>query len=212
MTTPFDRRVVALAWLRRIHRWSGLWVAILALLFAPTGLLMNHRATLRIALGAPRESVRRVALPAPAPVDAKAFGDWVARMQAGGAGTLRVREEPSRPVPWGDGSLRQPAHWIATLATPASVLQADYWVGRPDATFKRSDNDLLTALTNLHKGNGMGVGWVLLVDTLAAGLLVLVLSGITLWALSSRRRAAGLAILAASAGSLFAAARLAGWS
>ena len=36
-------------------------------------------------------------------------------------------------------------------------------------------------ITRLHKGVGMGVGWVLLADTLAGGLVFLSLTGLLLW-------------------------------
>ena len=36
-------------------------------------------------------------------------------------------------------------------------------------------------ITRLHKGVGMGMGWVLLADTLAGGLVFLSLTGLLLW-------------------------------
>ena len=40
---------------------------------------------------------------------------------------------------------------------------------------------MFALLTRLHKGVGMGVGWVLLADTLAGGLVFLSLTGLLLW-------------------------------
>jgi hypothetical protein len=52
---------------------------------------------------------------------------------------------------------------------------------------------------NLHKGVGMSVGWILLVDTLAGSLIFLCASGVALWLLTHRRRTrTGLAILGSS--------------
>ena len=60
---------------------------------------------------------------------------------------------------------------------------------------RRTDNGGIATLTNLHKGVGMGVAWVLLVDTLAGSILLLSISGVLLWSLTHRRRFAGLAIV-----------------
>jgi hypothetical protein len=65
-------------------------------------------------------------------------------------------------------------------------------------TLKRSDNNVFATLTNLHKGVGMGIGWILLVDTLAGSIILLSLSGVVLWALTNRRRTIGVAIGAVS--------------
>ncbi|HWU69276.1 MAG TPA: PepSY-associated TM helix domain-containing protein, partial [Stenotrophobium sp.] len=54
--------------------------------------------------------------------------------------------------------------------------------------------------TSLHKGVGMGVGWVLLVDTLAGSIILLSLSGVVLWTQLNRRRLLGAGIGLASLG------------
>lgn len=74
-------------------------------------------------------------------------------------------------------------------------MQADYWVGNASVSVRRTDNGLVATLTNLHKGVGMPVAWILLVDTLAGSLILLSLSGVSLWLMTRRRRAVGLAIL-----------------
>ncbi|MGZ8142573.1 MAG: PepSY-associated TM helix domain-containing protein, partial [Methylosarcina sp.] len=63
-------------------------------------------------------------------------------------------------------------------------------------TVKRGTGNLFSVLSNLHKGVGMGVGWVLLADTLAGGLIVLSLTGILLWTRlhGGRLAAAGLGL------------------
>jgi hypothetical protein len=77
-------------------------------------------------------------------------------------------------------------------------VRADYWVGNSYVTVERSDNGTLATLANLHKGSGMGVAWVLLVDTLAGSIILLSLSGVLLWALTARRRTVGIVIGALS--------------
>jgi uncharacterized protein len=69
---------------------------------------------------------------------------------------------------------------------------------------RRTDAGVIATLANLHKGVGMPVAWILLVDTLAGSMILLSLSGLALWMLTRRKRALGLAIaasaLAATAG------------
>jgi uncharacterized protein len=88
----------------------------------------------------------------------------------------------------------QPEHWTINFAAPKSALQADYWVGNRTVSVRRTDNGFVAMLTNLHKGVGMPVAWILLVDTLAGSLILLSLSGLALWMLTRRKRTVGLAI------------------
>jgi len=42
------KRIHWLKWLRRIHAWVGLWGAAMGLLFGVSGILLNHRAVMKI--------------------------------------------------------------------------------------------------------------------------------------------------------------------
>src|SRR5690349_16200042 len=44
-----------LVWLKRIHAWTGFWGALAFLIIGSSGMLLNHRATLKIDTGAARE-------------------------------------------------------------------------------------------------------------------------------------------------------------
>lgn len=195
--TP-SRRASFVKWLRRMHGWIGLWGAVLGLLFGSTGILLNHRAVLKIPAVQSQESTVQVPLPTPAPVSAQAMADWLKRSLRLAPEPGRVRAEPSRPVPWGDRAIVQPARWSASFTSPSSNIQAEYWVGNSYITLKRVQNNSFGTLTNLHKGTGMGVGWILLVDTLAGSIILLSISGVVLWALTHRRRVIGIAIGAVS--------------
>jgi hypothetical protein len=50
---------------------------------------------------------------------------------------------------------------------------------------------LMGTLTNLHKGTGLSVSWVLLVDTLAGSVMLLSLYGLCSWMSTQRRRTVG---------------------
>jgi hypothetical protein len=53
-------------------------------------------------------------------------------------------------------------------------------------------------MSNLHKGVGLSVGWVLLIDTLAGSIILLSLTGVLLWTELNKKRTAGVVIVAAS--------------
>lgn len=193
-----SRRALVVRWLRKTHGYIGLWGAVLGLLFGGTGILLNHRAVLKIPAAQVQESTVQIPLPRPAPATPEALAAWLKRTLRLAQPAGRVKAEAARPVAWGDASLLQPARWSASFTSPSSNVQAEYWVGNNYVSLKRTDNNAFATLTNLHKGTGMSVGWVLLVDTLAGSIILLSLSGVGLWALTQRRHVVGLAIGAAS--------------
>lgn len=195
--TP-SRRAVAVKWLRKMHGWIGLWGAVLGLLFGSTGILLNHRAVLKIPAAQTQESTVQVPLPDPAPADPQALAAWLKSSLKLAPDPARVKLDPARTVAWGDRTLVQPARWSASFTSPSGAVAAEYWVGNNYVTLKRTENNVFATLTNLHKGVGMSVGWILLVDTLAGSIILLSLSGVVLWALTNRRRTVGIAIASVS--------------
>jgi hypothetical protein len=193
-----SRRAIAVKWLRKMHGWIGLWGAVLGLLFGSTGILLNHRAILKIPAAQVQESTVQLPLPNPAPADPQALAAWLKNSLKLEPDPARVKAEPARPVAWGDRAVVQPARWSASFTSPTGSVQAEYWVGNSSVSLKRSENTVFATLTNLHKGVGMSVGWILLVDTLAGSIILLSLSGVVLWSLTNRRRTVGIAIASVS--------------
>jgi hypothetical protein len=191
---PRGRRAIFLKWLRKMHGWIGLWGATLGLLFGITGILQNHRAIMKIPAAQAQETMLQLALPSPAPADAQAMSHWLQQELALDRPALRVRSEPAKPVAWGDKSLRQPARWSAIFSSPRMNMQAEYWVGNSFVSVKRTENNLFATLNNLHKGTGVGIGWILLADTLAGSIILLSLTGVVLWTMLNRRRIIGASI------------------
>jgi uncharacterized protein len=199
--TPGDAgpsRAVVLKWLRKTHGWIGLWGAVLGLLFGGTGILLNHRAVLKIPAGQSQESTIQLALPQPAPANPKAMAAWLSASLGIARDASRVKAEPSKPVAWGDKSLAQPERWSGAFTGPQNGAQFEYWVGNNFVTVKRNENNAFSTLSNLHKGTGMGIGWILLVDTLAGSIILLSITGVLLWALMTRKRMVGTAIAGVS--------------
>jgi hypothetical protein len=197
---PF--RIQAVQWLRRTHGWIGLWGATLGLLFGTSGIWLNHRAILKLPPMAQQRVNTQIALPDPAPVNAEALAVWLQTALKLDAPASSVKTDAARPVAWaekGDKTapvLMQPEHWTITYGGPRHSVQAETWAGNRSVSVRTVDNGLMGTLTNLHKGTGMTVPWILLVDTLAGSLILLSLSGLTLWALTNRKRVVGGAIFA----------------
>ena len=193
------RRVTFIKWLRKVHGWVGLWGAALGLLFGSTGFLLNHRAgPLRVSTGEPVVSTVQVPLPQPAPATPRELGQWL-KQELNLPGTLgRAQKEPAHKVAWGERSMMQPEHWQLSIVTPHQNTAADYWVGNDFVTVKRTENSLLATLANLHKGTGMSIGWVLLADTLAGGIVLLSLTGVLLWSELNRRKTIGVVLVGGS--------------
>jgi hypothetical protein len=176
------RRATVIKWLRNAHGWIGLWGAALGLLFGTTGFVLNHRAgPMRIATGAPQVTELQAALPTPAPHTPHDLAAWLQGTFKLNGRLGRVQREPEHAVAWGDRRTVQPEHWQMTFATPRETVTAEYWKGNDFVTLKRTDNTFLAMLTNLHRGVGLGIGWVLLIDTLAGSLVLLSLTGVLLW-------------------------------
>jgi hypothetical protein len=193
-----SRRALFVKWLRKTHGWIGLWGAVLGLLFGSTGILLNHRNVLKIPAAQVQENTVQIPLPKPTPGSPQALAAWLKRSLRLAPEPGRVQAEAARPVAWGDRSVIQPARWSASFTAPSGNVQAEYWVGNSYVTVKRSDNNVFATLANLHKGVGMSVAWILLVDTLAGSIILLSLSGVALWTLTNRRRTVGLVIGAVS--------------
>ena len=62
------RRAEILRWLRRTHAWCGLWGGVFGLLFGATGILLNHRAVMKIPAVQTTPSEMTIAVDAPLPV------------------------------------------------------------------------------------------------------------------------------------------------
>ncbi|RQO62744.1 peptidase [Variovorax sp. KBW07] len=198
-----QRRTTAVQWIRRTHGWFGLWGAVLGLLFGFSGIWLNHRNVLKLPQAQERTRAQ-LALPDPVPDTPEAMSLWLqgALRMSGPPNTTRI--EPAKPVAWADKNdktapvLTQPAHWLFNFGGPNEMVQAEYWQGNRSVGVNTTHNGFVATLTNMHKGGGMPLPWILLVDTLAGSLIFLSLSGVALWMLTHRRRRVGLALFGAS--------------
>ena len=141
-------------WLRRVHGWIGLWGAFLGLLFGVTGVLLNHRAVMKLPAAQTNERNLQLKLPVPAPSSAEAMAAWVSTELGFQDRASRIRDEPARPVPWGDRTLQQPARWSAIIATPAVSYQVEYWAGNNYVNVRAGENNLSPPSTTYTRVRG----------------------------------------------------------
>jgi len=192
-------RIKFVQWVRKTHGWFGLWGAILGLMAGFSGFWLNHRAVLKIELPNQQQINAQLTLPEPAPATAAAMAAWLGETLKIAGPPNQMRVEKARRLPWTDDkSLMQPERWFFVFGGPNRVIQVEYWSGNKSVGVRTTQNGFVATLANLHKGVGMPVAWILLIDTLAGSLVFLSISGVILWVETSRRRLLGASIFGVS--------------
>ena len=187
--TSFLRR------LRTLHGWLGLWGAVMGLAFGATGILLNHRNLLKLPVELAEKSSVQLAVSAAAQVSPDALAVWLQKEHGAPAVVpVRIKTEKADTVNFDGRAVALPERWLLTFHSPGKAYTADYWAGSGMVKLERQDNKLLGTLTRLHKGYGIDVLWVLLVDAFAGALILLSLTGLTLWTRLERARLAGLGV------------------
>ncbi len=175
------RRGHFLRWLRNTHGWLGLWGAGLGLLFGGTGILLNHRQVLKLPYVQYEKTNIDLKLPAQKPASAKALSAWLQAELNIKRAPLKIEDEPAKKVTWNSIQVEQPAVWKVDFHSPEYSVTAEYLVGNAFVSIKRQDANAFAFLSRLHKGVGMNVGWILLIDSLAGALMMLSMTGVLLW-------------------------------
>ncbi len=175
--------------MRKIHGWLGLWGAVLGLLFGLSGILLNHRAVMKIPAAKMEESQIQLAVSVPQPVDAKAFTRFVQQ-------ALNISQEPVQRKPRKEDkptenvapdatflgkAIKQPQTWKIEFQLPQAAIRAEYVAGNQFATISREDANVFAFITRMHKGIGLNTGWILLADSLAGAMIILSITGVLLW-------------------------------
>ena len=172
-------------WLKQLHTWHWVSAAVsLAgmLLFAVTGLTLNHAASIgatprvtRATATLPTTLVRRLAgehaAEAPLPDDVAAA---VARA---------VKLDPSgRAGEWSDGEV-----YVAMPGPGRDAwISIDRASGRVEA--ERTSRGWVSYLNDLHKGRNTGVAWFWFIDAFAIACVVFTLTGLLVLQLHARHR------------------------
>lgn len=186
------RSVAFLRWLRKIHLYVGLWGALLGFLFGATGILLNHRAIMKIPVEKVVQKSAQLQLPDPSQQRFESPEDMARWLQAelkfDQAQQSKVKAEPPRRVVWADRELEQPARWTFNLQSPDRGVNAEYVVGNRFVKVDSQDATPIGTLTRLHMAIGVSAFWVLLSDTIAGGMIVLSVTGLLLWSRLHRVR------------------------
>ena len=172
-------------WLRTLHQWH--WISSAAclvgmLLFAVTGITLNHAAKIE---GEPRVENRAATLPAPL-------------LQA-----LAAHEDGNAPLP------PQVSAWLSrTLDAPVGTREAEWseaeaylsmpgpgsdaWISIDRASgeveYERTDRGWISYLNDLHKGRNAGPAWGWFIDVFAIACVVFTVTGLFLLQMHARQR------------------------
>jgi uncharacterized protein len=195
-----------LVWLKRIHAWTGFWGALAFLLIGTSGMLLNHRSTLKIDTGAPREVMSADIAVDPALIhSADDLGKWAksefnlaveprAPRAEGGAGEKPKAER----IQMMGKEVQQAEVWKQSFTSANGVLNVEYVAGSASVKATKQEQNALGFLKNLHKGSGMSWVWVLFIDTMAGGLIAMALTGALLWSRMHGPRLAAIGIVTTS--------------
>lgn len=194
-----QRNVIFMRWLRKVHLWFGLWGAALGCMFGATGIVLNHRAVLKIPVTKTVQHSAQLVLPPDTEKTMAAMAAWLqTELQFDGV-QVRSKEEPAQVITWAGREVHQPARWMFNFISPHRSINAEYYLGNRFVKVDTVDATLIGLLTRLHMATGANVFWVLVSDTIAGGLIVLCITGILLW---SRLHRVRLIALGASLGAL----------
>lgn len=181
------RRAAFLRWLRQVHGWLGLWAAVFGFLFGVTGIVLAHRAVLKLPVSKGEQSVVQYRLQGEPRTPAE-LGEQVSRAFGYEGRPPRIVAEPARAVSWNSVGVQQPERWELHFAHPTRGAKVEYFVGSASARIEKFDATLIGTMTRLHMATGVNAFWVLLLDSIAASLMVLALSGTLLWTQMRPRR------------------------
>lgn len=220
------QRPVVLRWLKRTHAWTGFWGAMIFLLLGTSGFFLNHRSQMKIDTGEPVEvSAMDIAVPAGSIGDADALGKWAkdelgltseprpprggpgegkgGERRNGGAGREKAGDEARKAFL---GKEHEEAEKIELgFNHPNGKVTVEHVAGSASVSVKQESQNFLGFIKNLHKGSGVGIAWILLIDTIAGALITMSLTGFLLWTRLHGSRIVGGGIVIASIGAFLAA-------
>ena len=172
-------------WLRHLHVWH--WVSsaislIGMLLFAVTGITLNHAADIPTS---PR--VTTAAAVVPESLRSACEGDACAAGAIPAPLVLWARDALQVDVARGSGEWTEPELYIS-LPRPGgdAWLALDLETG--EARYERTDRGWIAYLNDLHKGRHTGTAWKWFLDVFAVACVVFTLTGLCLLQLHAGHR------------------------
>jgi hypothetical protein len=177
-----SRRAVFLTWLRKIHLYVGLWGAVFGLLFGATGILLNHRAIMKIPVEKTVQKTVQMPLAGQTFETPEELSAWMQKeLKFIPVSPPVIRSQPEKKIIWADKEVVQPERWTVNLQRPGEGISAEYFVGNRFVKLDRADATPIGTLTRLHMSTGVNAFWILLMDTIAGSLILLSITGLLLW-------------------------------
>ncbi|HVI57375.1 MAG TPA: PepSY-associated TM helix domain-containing protein [Luteimonas sp.] len=172
-------------WLRTLHQWHWISSAVCLvgmLLFALTGITLNHAAKIE---GDPRVDNRKLELPAPLLRALDGHADGRAPLPAPVADWLGGRLDAAIGA--------REAEWSADevyLSMPGPGSDAWLSIQRADGAveYERTDRGWISYLNDLHKGRNAGPAWGWFIDVFAIACVVFTVTGLFLLQMHARQR------------------------
>ena len=174
------RRVRFMTLLRTAHGWIGLWGAVLGFLMGATGIVLTHRAILKLPISKGEQSVIQFNL-AQRPAAPAELAALISKEFNYAGRDARIKVEKARKAVWNGVEVEQPERWELNFAHPQRSARVEYLPGNNFAKVEKYDATVIGTMTRLHMSTGVDAFWVLLMDTIAASLMLLSLSGTILW-------------------------------
>lgn len=175
-------------WLKHLHQWHWISSAICLigmLLFAATGITLNHASQIEA-----RPSVATRTANAPADVMAAlkrdAHGDKgpVPPALAGWLAREFAIDAEGREAEW------QPDELYVALPRPGGDAWVSVALDTGEAQYERTTRGWVSYLNDLHKGRNTGAAWSLFIDAFAVACLVFCVTGLFLLKLHAGGRVA----------------------
>ena len=199
---PSSARVIE-TWNRRLHYYLGLYFLLFLWLFSVTGLMLNHQQWFR-GLYDRRETTYQMPIDTPI-----------------GETTLEQARDVMRQLQL-EGEIEWPAshpaaHLDFSVSRPVDAAQVQVDLSAKAAYVRRFDNNKRLAFQVFHTFSGsrfaqpdtrrdwiVTTAWVLAMDALGIGLIVMVLGSYYMWWRLKKSKTIGVIVLAAGAASCIA--------
>ncbi len=215
------QRPIVVRWLKKVHAWTGFWGAALFFLMGLSGFFLNHRDQAKIDTGRPVEVSQVDVAVAPDAIGSEAaLGRWAQttlgitaeprkpREKGGGGGEGRGGRDADVRASFNGRDVPVAPRWVQAFNHPDGTVTVDYVPGSTSVSVKKEAQNLLGFLKNLHKGSGLGIGWILFLDSIAGALIAMSLTGFLLWSrLHGTRLLAGGIVIASTGLAIAAVAR-----
>ncbi|UTW56563.1 PepSY-associated TM helix domain-containing protein [Kordiimonas sp. SCSIO 12610] len=208
------QRQNTIAWIKKVHAWTGLWGALIFIMLGVSGFFLNHRSVLKIDTGGNVEVANITMVAENGPFSTREdYARWL-------EGEFNISKLPlperkrEQTVSFNGKPVTEAEEWRVRYNGPNAFITSTYTPSTNQLTLSKQDKNFLAFIKNLHKGSGLTAAWILFIDAIAGAFLFMSITGILLWSkLHGTRLVAGLiffsstilAILTALPGILFSA-------